>query len=193
MANEEINEEILSALEKRVDDLRNWFEQYFMGSRKRAPLQERTSVQYYIRRLSNINITNTRLRFRFQQIVAKFNAYNQHWNRTLQQIEAGTYFRDRFKANLRAQSDSMSEPGRTPPPPRGKEKGGISDDHIDEVYNAFVEARKQLNQSTNVSKDKLAESIRKQAPAIQEKYKGKQVRFKVVVEDGKAKLKATLK
>jgi hypothetical protein len=69
----------------------------------------------------------------------------------------------------------------------------VSDAHIDEVYKEFVAARKQLNQSGGVSKDKLAENIRKQAEALKEKYKGKEVKFKVVVEDGKAKLKATLK
>ncbi|HUT52115.1 MAG TPA: MXAN_5187 C-terminal domain-containing protein [bacterium] len=186
---EVLNEEILESLEKRVDDLRNQYEQYFMGARKRPPEQERTTVTFIIRRLANQNAPNTRLRFRFQQLTSKFNSYNQYWNRTLQQIESGTYFRDRFKQQMHA---GAAEEGAPPPPPPEK-KAPVSDSHIDEVYKDFVAARKQLNQAGGVSKEKLAENIKKQAAALQEKYKGKQIKFKVVVEEGKAKLKATVK
>lgn len=190
---EHISEELLESVEKRVDDLRNWFEQYFLGTRKRAPLQERTSLQYLIRRMSNQSITSTRLRFRFQQIVSKFNSYDQYWTRTMQKIETGTHFRDRFKAKLRAQED----PAPPPPPPgaakRASSKAGAGDKQVDQVYDEFIKARKQCNQGANISKEKLAETIKKQTAALQQKYKGKQVNFKVVVEGGQAKLKATLK
>lgn len=190
MAEEEISAEFLDSLERRLEDCRNQFEQYFMGVRKRAPLQDRTSIQYAIRRASNQTISNTRLRFRFQQLVSKFNSYNSYWNRSLQQLEAGTHFRDRFKAKKAAASP--------PPPPTSSSKpkpksGGVDDNHIDQVYNDFIQARKDLKQSTNVSKDKLADSIKKQMPALEQRYKGKDIKFKVVVEDGKAKLKATIK
>jgi hypothetical protein len=185
---EVLSEELLESLEKRVDDLRNQYEQYFLGSRKRPPEQERTTVTFIIRRLSNQNAPNTRMRFRFQQLTSKFNSYNQYWNRTLQQIESGTYFRDRFKQQLHG-----GEEGEAPPPPPSRQKGPVSESHIDEVYKEFVAARKQLNQAGGVSREKLAENIKKQAAALQEKYKGKQIKFKVVVEEGKAKLKATLK
>jgi hypothetical protein len=184
---EVLNEELLESLEKRVDDLRNQYEQYFLGARKRPPEQERTAVTFTIRRLANQNAPNTRLRFRFQQLTSKFNSYNQYWNRTLQQIESGTYFRDRFKQQLHS-----SEEGEAPPPP-ARPKGPVPDSHIDEVYHQFVAARKELKQAGGVSREKLAENIRKQAAALQEKYKGKEIRFKVVVEEGKAKLKATVK
>jgi hypothetical protein len=97
---EDVTPEFLDSLERRLEDLRNQFEQHFLGVRKTAPLQDRTTVQYAIRKVSNYNIPNTRLRFRFQQLVSKFNAYNQYWNRTLTQIEEGRYSRDRFKMKL---------------------------------------------------------------------------------------------
>jgi len=190
---EVINEELLDRLEKQIDDLRNQFEQYFLGSRKKAPEQELTTVTYLIRRISNQTITQTRLRFRFNQLTSKFNSYNQYWNRTLQQIEAGTYFRNRFKDKIKA--IDASSPVASPPPKAGKaeKKSGLPDDHIDAVYNEFIAARKQCNQPGNISRDKLAETIQKQADALKDKYKGKEVRFKVVVENGQAKLKATIK
>ncbi len=195
MTEEEISPEILDSVEKRLEDLRNQFEQHFMGNRKVAPIQERTSVQYLIRRLSNYSSSNTRLRFRFQQIVSKFNSYNQYWNRTLQQIEAGTYFRSRFKAKLKAGAfddpDSVHAQKKAAAPK--KKAGGGIEDHIDQVHQEFVSAKKSLNQASNVSRDKIAQAIKKQMPALKERYKGKDVKFKVVVEGGKAKLKATVK
>ena len=188
---ETLNEELLDSLEKRVDDLRNQYEQYFMGARKRAPEQERTAVTFVLRRLANQGVPSTKLRFRFQQLTAKFNSYNQYWNRTLQQMEAGTYYRDKFKQQVHeAAVEKVKAPAAKP---AGKDKGEVSEQHIDEVYQEFVAARKQLNQAGGVSKEKLAENIKKQAQALQEKYKGKQIKFKVVVEEGKAKLKATVK
>jgi hypothetical protein len=195
MTEEEVSGELLESIERRTEDLRNVFEQYFMGTRKRPPLQDRTTIQFLIRRISNQNIPNTRLRFRFQQCVAKFNSYNQYWNRTLQQIESGTYFRDRFKQQLHSSVVDQA-PDAAPKAKAAagkKDAAGGLDAHIDQVHKAFVEARKQLKQSTNVSREKLAESIKKQMPALKERYKGKNVKFKVVVEGGKAKLKATIK
>jgi len=187
---EEVNEELLDKMEKSIEDLRNQFEQYFMGSRKRAPEQEKTSLQFRIRRLSNQSISNTRHRFRFQQLVAKFNSYNQYWNRTMQKIESGTYFRDLKRAQLH------SGPVDAPPPSPGRRPAAKKDDtdaEVDRLHRELIDARKKLNQSTNISKEKIAQTIKKQAPELKKRYKGREVEFKVVVEDGKAKLKATPK
>jgi hypothetical protein len=210
--NEEISAEYIDALERSLEAVRNQFEQYFLGARRTAPLQDRTTVQYAIRKVSNYTIPNTRLRFRFQQLVSKFNSYNQYWNRTLSQIEEGKYFRDRFKMKLH--TGALEE---EPPPPakdagaKGADKGagkatekapakaakpaagGLSDDHIDQVHRDFVAAKKQLNQDAGISREKIAETIKKQLPELQKRYQGKDIRFKVVIEDGKAKLKATVK
>ncbi len=189
MAEQLVNEEIVANMEKRLDDLRLQFEQYFMGSRKRVPEQEKTSLQFQLRKLSNQNIPNTKLRFRFQQLVSKFNSYNQYWMRNLQKIEAGTYKRPKPEIS----SGTVDKvPGQKPPSQKkGPSKGGEAE--VDKLHKELMEARRQLNQSTNVSKEKLEQTIKKQKPALQEKHKGKKVEFKVVVEDGKAKVKATLK
>jgi len=190
---EVVNEEMLDRLEKQIDDLRNQFEQYFLGSRKKAPEQELTTVTFIIRRVSNQTINSTRMRFRFQQLTSKFNSYNQYWNRTLQQIEAGTYFRNRFKQKIKA--IDAADPVAVSPKVAAKaaKNSGLPDDHIDAVYKDFIAAREQCNQPGNISREKLAETIQKQADALKDKYKGKDVRFKVVVENGQAKLKATIK
>ncbi len=182
---EVIDDDTLDKLEKRIDEVRMAYEQYFLGSRKRAPEQQKTSVQFLVRRLANQYTPNTKLRFRFQQLTAKFNSYNQYWNRTMQQIESGTYHRDRFKAQLRSKTiDPKPAPKTADKPAPGS--------NIDKLYDDLVSAREQCKQSTQgLSKEKLEATINKQLPKLQEKYKGKKVEFKVVVEGGQAKLKAT--
>jgi hypothetical protein len=200
--NEEIDAEFLDSLERRVEDLRNQFEQYFLGSRRTAPLQDRTTVQYAIRKLSNYTIPNLRLRFRYQQLVGKFNSYNSYWNRTLTQIEEGRYSRDRFKMKLHSgELDGPPDAAKAGAKAEGKAKGpaaksadaGLPDDHIDQIHRDFVAAKKQLNQDAGISREKIAETLKKQLPELQKRYQGKDIRFKVVIEDGKAKLKAIVK
>lgn len=191
---EVLDGENLDLLEKRIEELRMWYEQFFLGSRRTPPEQQKTSVQYLIRRLSNQQNPNYQIRFRFQQLVAKFNSYNQYWERIMHQIETGTYKRDLFKAAMHsgaspAAAEQKKGKGRKP----GKE-GGVSDQKVDKLYDEMVKARKSLNQSVEgLSKEKLHATIKKQLPKLQEKYKDKKVDFKVVVEGGQAKLKATVK
>ncbi len=186
---EKIDDDLLSNLEQRIERLRADYDQYFMGQRKRAPLQEKTSVQFLIRRLSNQRVTNTRLNFRFQQLVAKFNSYNQKWERQMQAMEQGNMRRGAVRPT--------SKPSSTPSPPAGgnQEKGQKpkGDEDLDKLYKDYIEARKSCNQNANVSREKMEDSIKKQIPKIREKHQGKDVKFKVVVENGEAKLKATVK
>ena len=197
---EKLDQETLDLLEKQMEQLRMLHEQYFLGSRRRPPDQERTAVIYLIRRLANQTTPNFAVRFRFTQIQSKFNSYNQYWNRVLQQIEAGTYRRDLFKAKLRRgelykEMDGKASPGKEPgsdqtPPPGA----GPALDHIDHIYQDLVKARQSLNQPTaGITREKIAATLEKQLPALKEKYKGMQVEFKVVVENGQAKLKAVAK
>ena len=61
-----------------------------------------------------------------------------------------------------------------------------------EFFDAYISAREATGQgSRGVTREKLYALLAKQERAIREKYGAKKVRFKVVVEDGKAKLKAT--
>jgi hypothetical protein len=197
---EKLDQDTLDILEKQMEQLRMLHEQYFLGSRKRPPDQERTTVIYLIRRLANQVSPNFAVRFRFIQLQAKFNSYHQYWNRVLQQIEAGTYRRDLFKAKLHEQEMNKETGGKGGPSPEaeaeppGASAPDLSTERVDNLYQDFVKARQSLNQpTTGITKEKIASTLEKQLPALKEKYKGKQVEFKVVVENGQAKLKAVAK
>ena len=189
---EKLDQDTLDLLEKQIEQLRMLHEQYLLGSRKRPPDQERTSIIYLVRRLANQTSPNFGVRFRFIQIQSKFNSYMQYWNRVLSQIENGTYKRDLFKAKLHSGdlNKEKDQDTKAPPPP----EPALSHERVESLYRDFVQARKSLNQpSEAITKEKIAATLQKQLPALKEKYKGKQVEFKVVVENGQAKLKAVAK
>ncbi|MEN9796871.1 MAG: hypothetical protein RL653_567 [Pseudomonadota bacterium] len=88
----------------------------------------------------------------------------------------------------------------TAPPPRptaAAAPGGgadLSDARMRAVYDAYVSAKRQGGEDTSrMSFESVAQSLRKQVPEILAKTKAKSVEFKVVVKDGKAQLKAVPK
>ena len=189
-----LNEETLDKLDHDIDTLRIQFEQYFMGARKRMPENDRTAIQYRLRRMSNIPTANYALKYQFQQLVAKFNAYNQYWNRIIQKIESGQISREKLKSLL----DSGPEPEKEKEEKEKKqkpvdEKSELSSEKLDQVYRQLAEAKRQQNQELTITKEKLEQTLKKQMEALKEKYKDKKLEFDVVVEAGQTKIKAKVK
>jgi hypothetical protein len=89
-------------------------------------------------------------------------------------------------------------PAAAPPRPAAGAPSGsgaeLSDARMRAVYDAYVSAKRQGGEDTSkMSYESVAQSLRKQVPEILAKTKAKSVEFKVVVKDGKAQLKAVPK
>ena len=93
-------EEDFKILETKMLQLKLDYDQYFLGSRPREPVMLRGEVQKLIALYSNQAIQNTAMRFKFGSICSRYQAFKRQWNEVLRQIEAGTYSRHRFKADL---------------------------------------------------------------------------------------------
>jgi hypothetical protein len=91
----------VEALEPKVERLKALYQQYFMGIEKIPPHVLKKDVDRTIWRLRRIRLQNTQARFKFQQIIQRYNTYNQYWQRILREIEKGTYRRDVVKAAKR--------------------------------------------------------------------------------------------
>jgi len=85
-------------LEKSLERLRATYEAYFLGLERRAPELARQQVHHRLLELQSVPMVNTALRFRFQNLLQRFTQLAGHWNRTIREIEAGTYRRDVLKA-----------------------------------------------------------------------------------------------
>ncbi len=174
-------EETLHELDRKVKQLKLDYEQYFLGTRPREPVLLRGDVDKIVVILSNTPIQNTALRFRYNSLCSRYQALKRQWNETLRQMEQGTYKRHRFKADLHERErQSHEHPGRT---------GGAAPD----IFAEYRDARLACGQGVKtLSRPKLEAMLEKQRAQLRERFgKDANFKFRVVVEDGKAKLKAS--
>jgi hypothetical protein len=134
-------------------------------------------------RLSNNPFQNTALKFKFSSCCSRYQAFNRNWQETLRKIEQGSYERHQFKANLHRREG----PGSIRPAPRS-DSGSRN-----QVYEAYVEARRACGQDVeNLTPARLDAVLKKQEQTLRNRYGATtEVHFRVVVEDGRAKLKAS--
>jgi hypothetical protein len=96
-------DEVLSELAIKIERVKTLYEQYFMGIEKIPPETARKEVARALLTLQQQQIRNTGLRFRFNTMLQKWNIYMTYWNRTVREIEAGTYLPHIQKARRAAE------------------------------------------------------------------------------------------
>ena len=182
-------EDDLQALETKLKQLKLDYEQYFLGTRPREPAQGRSEVQKLFTIYQNTPIQNTALRFRFNSLCARYFALRRQWDQVLRQIEEGTYSRHIFKANLhdRIRSGKGGARSAAPPPPAADVMPNFKG-----VYEEYLAACRNTGEDTrSLTRERMDKVLTGQADAIRKQYGCEDVRFRVVVEGGKARLKAT--
>ena len=184
MASSDVEEQ-LQTLDIKLGQLKREYDQYFLGTRPREPVLLRGDVQKLVVVLTNTPFNNTALKFRFSSLCSRYQAQRRQWDENLRKIEQGTYERHRFKADLREKGRPTAAQG--PPGVDASSRSGG-----DELYQSYVDARLACGQEVkSLSKEKLQGVISAQRKKLAEKYgSDASFRFKVAVEDGRAKLKA---
>ena len=84
----------VDALEPKVERLKALYEQYFLGLEKLEPTTLRAEVDRAFWDLRKRRIQATRVRFRLQMLISRYNTYQQYWARVTREMERGTYMRD---------------------------------------------------------------------------------------------------
>jgi len=178
-------EEEIKILEIKMNQLKLSYEKYFLGTRPTEPAMDRSEVQKMVIRFSNTRITNTALRFKFNSLNGRYQAFKRQWDSILRQIEAGTYKRHVFKAKLHERERGVSD-GPHPSRPNPAKGGNPTD--LFETYRDAMLATGQ--DASGLTQAKLQKAIAKQEAAIKKKLGCEKVDFKVVVQGGKVRLKA---
>jgi hypothetical protein len=179
---EKLAEEI-DELEEALSQLQVLYEKYFLGIDRKPPDQERKKVSTRMRELRTTMVKNTALKFRIQTQFAKLISFERMWDRTLREMEEGTYKRDVFKAKWRQNQEKPREkPNKAP---------DIPDEKLRRLYDTYLVARQRCGEPTDgISYESVASRIRAQVPQLLEKHKAKNIEFKVVIKGGRAVLKA---
>jgi len=197
-------EEQLDQFDAKLRELTKEYEQYFSGLSKRQPYAARQQLGKLLRQISEQRSNNTQVRFRMSSLLSRYEAMTRFWDRTLLEMEKGTYKPDQFKADLRVGRIEEIKHGG-PRKPLGAEAierkpaqraapapAETAGNELRRIYQEFVEARRSTRESTQVDFGKFAETIRSQREQLKTKL-GSDVSFRVVVENGKTKLKASKK
>jgi hypothetical protein len=297
MSGSEVTFQECDAIEEEIAALKVSYEHYFLGTERAPPTRQYEDLKKRVMRLKSSFVRNTSAKFRVQSIHGKFVTYERLWQRTMQEIENGTYKRDVVKARRRLEKKPTSDRPRSqtsvelpdeelealdappsmssrgvpsvaplvppvapvtrasgipsipsvapavkplvpsvapaipsvaplvPPiapavkplvpsvapvaarpaaPPRAAapaprpasaaSAGDLSDAKLKSVYDAYVAAKRNNKEDTSkMSYDNIAASLRKQVPELMKQHKANSVEFKVVIKDGKAVLKAVPK
>jgi len=91
----------LEEMERKIDRLRALYETFFSGIDRQPPNAPRRELNRMMLETQQIQIRNAALRFRFQSLSQKWTLMTTYWNRTLREIEAGTYRKDVAKVSRR--------------------------------------------------------------------------------------------
>ena len=200
-------DEELKLLEIKLNQLKLDYEKYFIGTRPTEPALLRGEVQKTVIKFANTRLTNSALRFKFNSLNGRYQAFKRQWDTILRQIEAGTYKRHVFKANLhdreRGVGADAASAGATSPAVAGAgtaagtaagaagaggKSGARGSGDLFETYRAAMQAAGQ--DTSSLSRAKLESVLARQASELKKKLGCEKVSFKIIIQDGKVKLKA---
>ncbi len=185
----EIEDELLD-LDRKMKQLKLDYERYFLGTRPREPFLLRGDVQKTIAILSNTAIQNTALRFKFSSICSRYQALKRQWDETLRKIEAGTYARHQFKADLH-ERQRLDDAQRALDSENRSDTNQALSGQTD-LFADYRDARLACGQAVDgLTPAKLTKLLDKQRSQLAQRFGADaEFKFRVVVEDGRAKVKA---
>lgn len=186
----------LDELERRMFVLKLQYEKYFSGLERKEPIRERDEVKRFLHDLMQEPITNGRQRFRFQNLRARFTSLEMYLTRNLVMIERGTHPKMKFRASIRERQQKEIADRKAARAAR-RERMITPEEREDraysKIYDSYIEARKQCGQTTSMDYEAVKQTLKKQVRMIKSRYRCDTVKFRVTVEDGKARLKAVPK
>lgn len=103
LGSEEANKR-LDQLQMRIEKCKRNFDMYFNGMEKKPPLREFEKLKRDIRNLQNTGYATATLRFKVQNLLARWQLISALWERNLQKMERGE-----FKPGVGARAGSATQ------------------------------------------------------------------------------------
>jgi hypothetical protein len=176
----------LTRLEEDIRRLKIEFDVYFNGAAKRPPYDTKNRVETVIKRLGDDRSLTFAQRFRYNSLMARYNAFRDLWRRTMQGREEG---KDPASA-ARAQAKQEAAESFT------RTTFVCADAHRDlelvkQIYNSLVEAKKACGESIeDLSFPRFHHLIASKADTLKETLGCDRVCFSVDVDGGHVSFKA---
>lgn len=116
-----------AGVEADLMELAAAYEQYFLGMERRPPTIKHNDLKRRVNALRNTFVNSTPVKFRIQNLQQRVTTFERLWERTLMEIENGTYKRDLFKARRHNEQKKRKGNGTS-----ATKSDGLDDLHIDE-------------------------------------------------------------
>ncbi len=182
----------LDEFEQAIFILKILYEKYFNGFEKIEPSRDRDRVRRLLFDMQQDLPNNTAQQHRFLSLKARFNSYELYWQRNLVMIERGTHPKFKFRADVKERERLRNEEAAQARAEAraASDRKRKEDRAYHQLFDKFVEARRRCGQSTDLEYDKVRSALKKQVASIKEQTGARSVKFRISVEDGKAKVKA---
>ena len=187
-------------LDKLEDDIRivkNKYDQFFSGFQKMPPMQDRRNLEIYIYELGKQKMRENARRFRFNQLLSRYNQYREMWGRKMREREEGPLEYRRRRDALDAPAAEAPKPRPAAPPvtspgaePYVKLSAASNGEELKRLYADIEQEHRKLGKLPTITFDQLRQMVQKQSELVRNKYHVNVVGFRVDVVDGKVKLKA---
>ena len=188
----------LDKLEEDIRILKNKYDQFFGGLQKFPPMMDRRHVEVAIYEIGKQKMRDNARRFRYQQLLTRYNQFREMWGRKMREREEGPLEFRRRQAAL----NEPSEPPPPPPPPAQprvtsngadpyvKVTPGTNGEAIRRLHDQIERENLKMGRVSNVTVEQLTQMVEKQTELVRTKYHVSTVAFRVETVDGKVKLKA---
>ena len=180
---EEIIEEELTDLEVNLRQLKVRYDQFFYGNLKQPPTMLRGQVERMVRKYANVTMRGFAHRFRFNNLLIRYQAYSELWARKMRSQEEGN-------------RPGLAARGRPEPQEQLVTRTRIADpraepERLREIYEKFVECRAQRHQDKKtVSFDKFVRGVAGQAAQLRKSTGCAEIELRLIVKNDQVQLKA---
>ena len=188
-----LNED-LEQIEKASKQLQIEWEKFCGGVARQPPNDLKGKVEALIRRHANAEIRNNTERFRYQNITARYNTFNEMWSKKLRAMEEGRVM------GMHGQHAQAPPPAPRAERPAARTAAGSSEvriqdperdsDAVRSLFDRFLEERQKTGESGAVKFEGFRKLIAQQASRILTEKGAKAVDFRLETKDGKVSLKA---
>jgi len=187
----------LDKLEEDIRKLKNKYDQFFSGIQKVPPMQERRNIEVFLHELGKQKIRDNTRRFRFNQLLTRYNQLREMWGRKMREREEGPLD---FRRRSAALSDSSVPAVRTEAlvprvtsptgDPYVKMTERSNGEEVKRLYDQIERENLKLGKLPSITLDQLQAMVTKQSEIVRSRYNVNAVAFRIDVVDGKVKLKA---
>jgi hypothetical protein len=179
-------DEQLTRLEEDIRRLRIEFDIFFNGAAKRPPYDTKGRVETFIKRLGDDRTLTYAQRFRYNSLVARYNAFRDLWRRVMQGREEGRDPLSAARANAKQPTGAASQPVSFICADPHKDV-----DTVKKLYKSLIQAKKVCGESTeDLSFPRFHRLIATKADGLKKRFHCDKVKFSVIVERGHVSFRA---